>query len=258
MEKAPEKKIAAVYVDFEYWYISLQQHHLKPNIKAWYQKLTSKYNIRHLGFFASFRSSGICEELSKIREVTNMVIETQNSGTYCQKDFSDFIMVDYIYHQAMNPEQIDTYIIFTGDGHFSIVANFLKSIGKEVGIYGVEGSFSSLLKSTATWTAQLPEQDDIQSHYVDLLLNNFLFVDTKAYKALKPTFWKTIETVSRHNNEDDGKIKDALSNLLSAGYLYQTEERLGLSKMITVIHADWKKIKEAHITDLEIPEKLIE
>ena len=63
--------------------------------------------------------------MHKIRGYTNDIVETKNGGGYFKKDFTDFIMLDRIYQTAYTKKDIDTYIIFTGDGHFSSAVLFL-------------------------------------------------------------------------------------------------------------------------------------
>ena len=109
---------AIAFVDFEHWYISLERlYSVKPDVKAWADELRSKYDIEEIAIFADFSNPGLRGELEKIRNVTNMVIDTKNQSEHYKKDFTDFIMLDYIYQRAMTKKDIDTFIIFTGDGH---------------------------------------------------------------------------------------------------------------------------------------------
>ena len=110
----------------------------RPEIKKWKNELDKKYNISDMFFFGDFSNPGMRYEISKIREVSNNVIETQNTSQHYKKDFTDFIMLDSIYQRAMFAKDIDTFIIFTGDGHFTSVVKFLtNTCKKEVIVYAV-------------------------------------------------------------------------------------------------------------------------
>ena len=137
--KAKKKSNALVFVDYEHWHVSIYKNYAsRPEIKAWKNALDQKYNIVDMFFFGDFSNSGMRYDIQKIREVTNNVIETQNTSQHYKKDFTDFIMLDYIYQRAMSSKNIDTFIIFTGDGHFTSVVKFLTNVcKKEVVVYAV-------------------------------------------------------------------------------------------------------------------------
>ena len=83
-----------------------------------------------------------------------------------QKDFTDFIILDNIYQKALSSDDIDVFILFSGDGHFSSVTAFLKNFyRKEVVIYGVNGSFSKQLRETASRFYILPTESDINESF---------------------------------------------------------------------------------------------
>lgn len=136
-----ESKRAIIFVDYEHWYISFDKfYNKKPDIKAFREELAQTYEIADIIFFADFSNPSLRSEISRIREVTGSIIETQNASAHFKKDFTDFIMLDHIYQSALMRSDIDTFIIFSGDGHFSSVVSFLKTkCRKEVGIYGVKG-----------------------------------------------------------------------------------------------------------------------
>ena len=114
------------FVDFEHWYIALErQYGVKPDLKGWKAELMAKYEVDEIAVFGDFSNVGLRGELDKIRDITQMVFDTKNSSEHYKKDFTDFIMLDYIYQKAMTRKDIDTFIIFTGDGHFSSVVRFI-------------------------------------------------------------------------------------------------------------------------------------
>ena len=136
------------FVDFEHWYIALErQYGVKPDLKGWKADLMAKYEVEEIAVFGDFSNVGLRGELDKIRDITQMVFDTKNSSEHYKKDFTDFIMLDYIYQKAMTRKDIDTFIIFTGDGHFSSVVRFIiNQCHKKVGIYGITGALSFQLK----------------------------------------------------------------------------------------------------------------
>ena len=123
--KLGQKKRAVAFVDFEHWYISLDKlYHIRPDIKGFRDELSDRYDIVDIAFFGDFSNPSLRAEIFNIRQVSNTIIETQNSSAVFEKDFTDFIMLDHIYQSAIKPENkdIDAYILFTGDGHFSSAA----------------------------------------------------------------------------------------------------------------------------------------
>ena len=243
-EKKQEKKKAHVFVDYEHWYISLEKnYHVKPNIKKLTDELNETYNIAELVFFGDFSSAGMQNEMHKIRGFTNKIVETKNGSAYYKKDFTDFIMLDHIYQSALKATPEDTFIIFTGDGHFTSVALFLKNTCRiEVGIYGIRNAFSGQLKQAASFWKELPDEEEILLPYCQMLLANLNEL-TEDRKNARPSFWKTVEAVSTKYGIPQEQAKKALEYLLQHGYLYQDEEQYNYRKL-KVLRADWKKIEQ--------------
>ena len=250
--KNPQKKPRAVaFVDFEHWYISLDRmHHTRPDIKAWRDELSAKFEMTEIIFFADFSNPALRLEIPKIRAITNYIIETQNTSSNFKKDFTDFIMLDHIYQKAMNSRDIDTFILFSGDGHFNSVVNYLVTqLGKTVGIYGIKDAMSNQLRATASWVVLLPKEDDPKLQAYRMVLKNlkYLFDNATEKKKARPTFWATAEAVSRINHVPKQEITDALRSMLEKGYIYQTEEKINNSKSVKVIHVDWEKCRRSGI-----------
>ena len=101
---------ACAYVDFEHWYISMENiHRTRPDIKAWHNELMKSYDVRNVVFFADFSNIKLKNEIANIRQITNSIIDTQNSGHY-KKDYTDFIMLDYIYQLLISTRSQKTEI----------------------------------------------------------------------------------------------------------------------------------------------------
>ena len=54
-----------------------------------------------------------------VQELDCTVVDTADESTYRRKDMTDFVMLDAIYQSVNELPAIDTYILFTGDGHFN-------------------------------------------------------------------------------------------------------------------------------------------
>lgn len=238
------KQNAVCFVDYEHWYISLDKHfHIKPNIKAWVDELGSKYNILELTFFGDFSSIGMQNEMHKIRGFTNKIVETKNGSAHYKKDFSDFIILDHIYQSAMSRKDAQVFIIFTGDGHFSSVALFLKNTCKfDVGIYGVKSGFSSQLKQAASWWRELPTAEDEILPFCQMILSSLYALEEGQNKKGLPSFWKTIEAVEKKFGVDREQLKIALEYLLDKRYIEQITRQISFKK-IKVLSPDWAKIE---------------
>jgi len=223
------KPRAVAFVDYEHWYISLDNmYHIKPDIKAWRDEITSKYDVGDIIFFADFSNPSLRGEISRIREVSNVIIETGNTSSHYKKDFTGFIMLDHIYQKAMSQNDIDTFIIFTGDGHFSSVVSFITSrLSKKVGIYAVRDALSGQLRGTASWAVELPVQDEHFITVSKLIFNNLKYLEeqnrSKVKKSL-PTFWGTVDAVARFNHIARNEISDTMRTLIERGYIFQTEQ----------------------------------
>ncbi|MHB1150876.1 MAG: NYN domain-containing protein [Eubacteriales bacterium] len=239
------KPKAVAFVDFEHWYISLDKmYSRRPDLKEWRDKLSNIYNVREVFVFADFSNQALRAEIPKIREVTSYIIETQNASAHIKKDYTDFIMLDHIYQKASSSHDIHAFIIFSGDGHFSSVASFLKNqCGKTVGVYGIKNAVSGQLKNTASWCVELPEdrKEEENKKYYDMILKNlkYLEVNNRGKKKLYPTFWGTVDAVSSYYNANKDTVTKALRELIDRNYIYQTEEKIDAKKSIKVLNVDW-------------------
>ncbi len=247
------KPQAVAFVDYEHWYISLDKlHHKKPDIKSWYKDISSKYDVKDIIFFADFSNTAIRLEIPKIREVSSTIVETQNTSTHHKKDFTDFIMLDHIYQKAVKSNEIDTFIIFSGDGHFSSAVSFLVTrCNKEVGIYGVKDAMSTQLRNCASWSIEVPGRDEELYNCYHLILSSLKNLSTGKNKKGKskvkkqyPTFWATIEAVSRKNGIDKGYVTKAMRKLLDGGYITQRHTRVNPMKTIKVLNVNWDAAKK--------------
>ena len=137
----------------------IKNYGIKPDIKGWFEDLAKRVNITEAIFFADFSHKSLADEIKRIRPYSNKIIDTRNP-LGVQKDFTDFIILDNIYQKALLSDDVDCFVLFSGDGHFSSVTSFLKNIyGKQVGVYAINGSFSHQLRETSSWSVILPTEN---------------------------------------------------------------------------------------------------
>ena len=240
--KNKDKKPRAIaFVDFEHWYISNEKlHNQKPDVTAWRDELAETYTIDDIYFFGDFSNPSLRSEIENIRRVTNLIIETKNASGFYKKDFTDFIMLDNIYQTAINRNDIDTFIIFSGDGHFSSVVTYLRNkCGKEVGVYGIRDATSSQLKSAANWVKEIPLFEERLKGFYYPVLQNLRQLEMRS-KPSYPAFKATCEYVSKYYALDERDVKSAMLEMLEKGYLVQKEQTVS-GKQLRVLKADWAK-----------------
>ncbi len=239
---AKNKSKAMVFVDYEHWYISLHRmFEIKPNLKDWKTELDKRFDVKEIMFFADFSNQSLANEIPRIREITNTIIYTAPTGTGThKKDFTDFIMLDYIYRKAMSEKNIDTFIIFSGDGHFSSVVTFLRNdLKKEVGIYGVKDAFSSQLQSIASWTETVPGELDIFRPYYEKI-----FTAIKSREGYKPTRKEIIKKVLENGRGNKLIAETAMDKLIEKNYIVNKDVHLDGKQTISAVIVNWKKAEE--------------
>jgi uncharacterized LabA/DUF88 family protein len=240
------KPKAIAFVDYEHWFISLDKlhRHQRPDIKGWRNELANRFELQEIIFFADFSNPTIRLEIPRIREVSNYIIETQNTSSSHKKDFTDFIMLDHIYQKAINSPEINTFILFSGDGHFNSVCNYLiTQLGKQVGVYAIRGGMSNQLKNTASWVELLPKNVDPDLAVYRLILGNLRQLQDNKAKKSYPTFWATVEAVARQNTLKRRDVANALRYLIAQGCISQYEAKPEKGKTIKALTVDWKKAK---------------
>ena len=232
---------AAAFVDYEHWYISLKNNYgLQPNIKAWFEELNSKYNLVEVNFFADFSHKSLADEIGRIRLYSNKIIDTR-SPNGVQKDFTDFIILDNMYQKALASDDIDVFILFSGDGHFSSVTSFLKNFyHKQVVVYGVNGSFSKQLQETANVFHILPTEQDVSESFYKLI---FDYLKTSP----SPTYNEAIEQAAKKSRgkATKQKIQKAMKTLLENDVISERAIAQGKGKKKKMLFVDWEKAEKS-------------
>ena len=237
---------AIAVVDFEHWYIALERGFgIKPDIRAWSDEIRAEYDIEEMAFFGDFSNYGLRGEIDKIRTAGGMVINTQNSSENYEKDFTDFIMLDYIYQKAMTGKNIDAFIIFTGDGHFSSVVRFIiNSCRKKVGIYGVKNAISYQLKESASYYREVPEGAEAFSTYYKMIAKRMSYFMVHREAQSEATEKEIIAHVAEKNGANKKAIALALEQMIKQGYLYKSAPPKGSkAKKNAPLKANWQKLE---------------
>ncbi len=237
---------AVAFVDYEHWYISLKNNFgMKPNIKGWFEDLKSRVTLTEAIFFADFSHKSLSDEIKRIRLYSNTIIDTRNVGTNIKKDFTDFIILDHIYQKALSANDIDVFILFSGDGHFSSVVSFLKNFrDKEVGVYGIKDSFSRQLKETANWFVSLPTESDQYGLCASLIFEELKEAQLSHSKTL-PTYKNIIEKISSTKRVNIQRLESVMKKLIADGVI--TERKVNLAKKDSgkpCLFVDWEKAEE--------------
>lgn len=232
-KNAVKKDKAIVFVDYEHWYYSIQKNFgLKPEPVSWRRKLEEQYDLEDVMVFADFGHKGIDGELTKLRNMTNTIIETQQTFSRYKKDMTDFIMLDYIYQTAYTKPDITTFIIFTGDGHFQSVTKYLiQKLNKKVIIYGVRDSVSKQLRTVASECYMLPTDAETLrgSDGVTTAGASITFDDVMDlfYSLRSPYRKKAVWMLNDSTVKALRKLKDGNGN-----YIWQPSVQAGVPDMI--------------------------
>ena len=246
-----KKSKAMVFVDYEYWFYSFAtQFGLRPTPSTWRAELDSEYDILDIMVFADFSQPGLRSELNNIRSITNTIIETSDDFQQNRKDMTDFVMLDYIYQTVDTNKKVDTYILFTGDGHFQSVVKYLtQKKHKQVIIYGIEESFSQRLKSVATKAIMMPVTKEMYESYALFVIQDLAYCAER--NTIIPTIRTTTDAVSRHYHFPMEQIRATITWMLDQHYLYQRDHRVSFNDSVKIIVPDWELLIEKGIWDAE-------
>lgn len=230
------------FVDFEHWYISLDRFFsVKPDVKGWYEDMRRAYDVEEVAVFADFSNTALRAELDKLRDITNIIIDTKNSSEFYKKDFTDFIMLDYIYQSAMVQKKVDTFVIFTGDGHFNSVVRFIRNqCRKNVGIYGITGAVSTQLRASASWCKEIPSDTEVYRSYYKMIVDTFNYLTVHRLFEEDSSLDKIIERTSKANKVKASDIKSALSKMLDEGYVYKAAALDKSGKKLQIMKPNWE------------------
>lgn len=236
---------AVAFVDYEHWYYSYNNlYTMKPNVEEWLEEIKRDYDCDETYFFGDFSEYKISGEAKRLEKLDAKLVHTANSSEHARKDFTDFIMLDYIYQIAADKHCPDIFLIFTGDGHFDSVMKYIRTkLGKKVIVYGVKRAFSGKLKSTANSYVEMPRYAQEQRFYYGLILQSLKILDQRGKKA---TFWKTIRNVAEHNRVTQERVETSLQELINRRYLMEIETEYQ-GKKSKILNVDWSRVEEDKI-----------
>lgn len=80
-------------------------------------------------------------------------------------------------------------------------------------------TFSKRLQGVASDIRLLPDEEELSNSYMRMIVRNLAHVEAKA--NIIPTFWGTIEAVSKRNNVPDDRVKATLLRMMANGYVFQ-------------------------------------
>ncbi len=234
---------AMVFIDYEYCFYSYQNlFDMRPDPKKLIDTLSKEFNIKDVMIFGDFAPYAINAELRKLRNITNTIIETGNTLRHHKKDMTDFVMLDYIYRCGDDHKDVDTYIIFTGDGHFHSVIKHLVKRKKKVIVFGVRESINRQLYEVATEVRYIPAEEELATHLYKLIASNFDYIKNKPH--IYPSFNATVEAVAKRHCIDSGRVRTALGEMIDCGYLIRRERTSGPDRNVTVLDANWDRLVE--------------
>ena len=234
------KEKAVVFVDFEHWYFSSRNlYDVSPDIEEWFKTIKLEFNIQEMFFFADFANKCFKPIIGEIKKVGGTLVQTRDKKVFLKKEMTDFVMLDYIYRMSVHPNSPDTYIIFSGDGHFQSVVKYLTQIQKKrVIVYGVISAFSKLLKKYASEIREMPCSEEEIMMCAKLIINNMAYA--AEHPGIFPTFTNVEKIVALRNNLARDKVKITLNWLIGRGYIYKRTEYVEFNKQILVLSVNWE------------------
>lgn len=231
-----------------------KRYSLRPRVREWRDRLAAEYDIKEILFFGDFSNPGLRSDIQQIREVTNLIIDTQNTSPHYKKDFTDFIMLDYIYQKAMSSPDVDTFIIFTGDGHFSSVVRFLiEKCGKKVLIYAVKDGLSGILKNVCTGSYEIPGDHDIELTYYSMIAKQVKEADVSGKRLSEPSFSYVVGAVSEYYGIDRETVKEYANKMVKKEYLTVNMRRVSYNKRISTVTVNEEKLQKDKIKLIKDP-----
>lgn len=236
------------FVDYEYWYVSMKDlYRAQPDLKGWCEGLREQYQVKSIQFFGNFLDRNLAGEVARIREVSNDIIETycDNGGRF-MKDMSDVIMLDAIYRAAAAKHSPQTFVLFTGDGHFQPVVRYLvQDLGKRVVLYGIRATVSRALRDAASECFEIPDDDEQLAECFQYIVADFNRIALNHSDAFA-TYQSLVTRVSHTGGLPKERVEMAVSEMINRGYITKKRHRVAYDRpMINVLVPEWDVLIEA-------------
>lgn len=251
MLEARDKELpkTAVFVDYEHWYVSLWElHQRKPNIGMWFADMKTRGQLQEVNFFGNFSDDGgMKDEIANIRMYSNRIIETRNPSEHYKKDFTDFIILDNIYQKIITAPDVEQVVLFTGDGHFSSVASYLRNFcSKVVGVYGIDRAINKQLEMISDWCVRIPFVNEPYEECRRAILKNLKYVENHTKSA---TFTQTVRIVAENYYLPDDTVEAELKRMIEEGIVYSVSERSrwDYKVMLNILKVNWDLVEKTEI-----------
>lgn len=236
---------AIAFVDYEYWFVSMSDlYKTQPDIKSWCGTLRERYQMESFRFFGNFLNRNLAEEVARIREVSNDIIETNcDNGGRHMKDMSDVIMLDAIYRAAAKKRLPQTFVLFTGDGHFQPVVRYLvQDLGRRVEVHGIRATVSRALRDAASETFEIPEEDSQLRQCYEYIVADFNRIAMNHDNPFA-TYQSLVARVSRSHQIPKERVEVAVAEMLNQGLIRKKRYRVSYDKpMINVLIPEWDEL----------------
>ena len=245
-----QKPATRVYIDYDYWYyscVNMDPQKVLPDIVGFRRELEAHFKIDEIKIYGDFQGD-IRGDLDRLRQITNSIIETHKANSYREKDITDFIMVDQIYQDAME-KNCGVYVIFSGDGHFQSVINFLKHrMDKKVIVCGVEGTFSASLKQCASEVRIYSKSEVLKQRYEKMILSNLAYC--AAHPEINTTFLSTVNVIKKRNEDvSEENLRYTINKMINERFLFRAKKEVSPDLILPVILPDWDRIADCHMYD---------
>lgn len=231
--------VVGLFVDAEnlvYGYLNRFRAKLDPGKLV---EIANEYGtVKYYKCFGDFTNPGLKEYENRFKANTFDIISepsVERNGKF--KEFTDFNMLNHIYQTLIDDDSVTTYVLGSGDGHFSELVNRLRiRHGKTVVIVGVDGTISSKLRTAEVRTLDGSEaiaEFDYQS------LIRFMQSGDSMGKIL--TFGSTLRVYTQAPRDE---VAQALKELLKEGCLCQVVEDIEGKKVRRLrINYDHEQVK---------------
>lgn len=214
-----------VFVDFEAWlYGCINQFHTEPDIVTWFEHVKTTGDIQEVLFFADTSAEPMQKNIMKLRNISNNIIDCSKGAQ--EKDYTDFIMLDHIYQNLIRrKDEIEQFILFTGDGHFQNAAAFLRRFNnKIIGVYSLKGALSRPLAETANWVVEIipaNQQNERKKEICKMITDNLIKTEENGQFA---TFMRTVDAVNRAKPYfKTDEIRAVLSEMINRNEVRQVD-----------------------------------
>ncbi len=244
-ENRAKMPTAYIFVDYESWFYSMKNNYnVTPALDGWIAKMRKQYYIPEIYFFADYSDPEVYREIDKLRKYSNFIIDTSCNPK--MKNDTDFIMLDCIYRKAAASAGNETFILMTGDGHFTYAVMYLVQSGHPVGICGVKNSTSRMLTDQATWY-EILDGEGVMDVYRRRILEYFSVKDN-GYFQLQHTFQKTSEMIAKRYDLDVNVVKNAMRKMKDDGYLESRKEKSAShGNDVEVFSVNWQAVKKDNL-----------